>query len=966
MAIAPYYSGSSINPEKSALRDALSLSPVVNWLADSSNNNNDSIVDSQEACTSIDGLTVNGSTKVGPLLTMPQEACSAVDVLGKHYVPQRPIPTPNDVSDLNAYLARPALVARGVFSSTTLNTAAVGITMNQLYTYFPQLLTRTSGAFGMSFDLNFTITVSATPFAQGVLYGSFQYQQSSLDNPDTYLRGRHRWSAGQLPCVELDISAATTAKLHIPFLHSLNFLPRNSGITEAQRRGDLPYGLFTLTPKIPVSVAATAQFPSYQVMLHLTNVRFFHPSPLSLLHGQGGQILKGQQDEIQRAAGPYSGLAYLAAGGLRFVARNVPSLSSIATPAAWFLRATGGALSAFGFSRPLVTEVPQRIAQQAPHLFEFNTDVPSNSACLSLFASNNIPTDPAFASTDVDEMAIAGICSRYSIITALTLRPSDPVGTRIFLLPIRLPCLWFQEPPGGPLSYRQSRAPTTFVGNSNLATSFYPSNVMFVGTMFSYWRGSFKIRLHFGKTKMHAGRLVAAFTPTLPDNSNFGAPADNAAASDINSAITGLSMIIDLKDDNVFEFDVPWTNPADYACYSDVVGTFALWILDPLLCPSMVAQYVDYTVEIKSEDIEFARPSGPLYTAGVNSGGIILSNQSGQVLSNVCERTMGEAVQSLKSLIMLPNNVVYPPNPQILTVDVMPWYYTPNQPVYAPTTVVVSANSIGFSFGSLIASAYCWVKGSTEVHLYSVVPDLSITSQPNRKQVSTGGVLATCENVNTCNAPQFSASQPYDNIHARVPSHQIVQRVPSFCMNRYNWSLNNPTLARIVPLFRHYVVPWFWSVSTATLRIRPSSESRIYAYSAGDDAACGHYMGPPPLYMIKANSLAPFNEAYNNAWGPTMVPSLTIPPSNPIAPTAPAAAAVVSMVEFTPIQKAAQSTGSILDRLTPTPPAAEPVLSRTLSFAEMQEIAPHLDAIKVSVDEIKSSVANKQLIQKQK
>lgn len=809
------------------------------------------IRDSVTVCDPIDSLAIGGQDETTGVTSFVQEACEKVDVLGSNYRASGLGPNQPELQDLKEYFRRPRVVLSGTFATgTRTKVFTFDINRSTLFnTFFPGGLTRLLGVTGTRFKLVFTLQVAATPFHQGVMALNWQYATAN-NATDYYIRANNSGSATNLPHVRLDIAQDTMCQLEIPFIATQEWFDMTGTTPQT-------YGLVALNTILPVAVVPSTLPPTYKLLVHLENMELFGASPdgVASVTPQAGKQLKPMNQEFETDAYPFSSSLHAFSRSVKWLGKGIPMLSSIAGPASWFLDKASGAVRAFGWSKPLIQEPQKRIYKYEGAL-EYNVDVPSPAIMVAPMASNQLMVSPEFSASDVDEMSFAYIKSLYSQICIGQMAVADPTNTNLYVCRLSPSAMWFRVPAGAP--YGNVLAPLT---SGLTANSFLPSHLFYLASTFKQWKGGFKFRFTFAKTKMHGGRVMVTFNPYTSRGtiSNTIPPVSIAAAAAGSPQPFGYSAIFDLRDGNIFEFEVPYINGFPYMEFVDGYGSIAMTILDPLQAPSVVSNTIGFMVEVKAtDDFEFQMPRGPIYAVH-NRGTIKL--QSGRILSNISadssQMAIGEQLNSIKQLITIPkmsktSNTDFSVKETFL---VMPWYYTPNYPVLVPGVTEMLPESFGY--GGYFAQAYTWVRGGTDAHLLTSGPstdDFAVWSSTMYQARNDDSVMGSPLQGSNVNFPvAYTLSEP--SSHVRFPAYQKTYRVPSVTFNSTPWGGNLDDANRN-------------PVITSTMISTPISLGRIelvggvdgilttitLTRAAADDAMCGHYMGPPPLVLASANT----------------------------------------------------------------------------------------------------------------
>jgi hypothetical protein len=415
--------------------------------------------------------------------------------------------------------------------------------------------------------------------------------------------------------------------------------------------------------------------------------------------------------------------------------------------------------------------------QWTSNVGEHNVDVPSSTIVAGPFASNNLKIDPSFAGTDVDEMALPYVLSQWSQICTGRLTTSQAVNSTLYGAYVSPSAMWYREPTAAPYG----NIPPYKFGVSNATTgtnAFIPSSVFFWSQLFKEWRGGFEFRFTFAKTKLHGGRLMAAFIPrrTAVELTSVAPtttwPTINGPENDgTNVQPFAYSAIFDLRDGNTFTFDVPFVSDLPYLRFWDFLGSLTLTVIDPLQVTGTVANYVDFMVEVRAKpDYELAIPCGPAYPT--HPGGHIRL-QSGKMLStindNASQMAIGESVTSVKQLIMLPKLTEVSAPVGTTSALVMPWYY---QPVPTADRVAQTVPREAYGYGGIAASAYLYARGGTDVHLTPLATNniyMSVSQCPVDKNNVVTGIGSDPWNRSAVALPRVDNNS--SAVHARFPGY---------------------------------------------------------------------------------------------------------------------------------------------------------------------------------------------------
>lgn len=771
---------------------------------------------------------------------MLQEACEAVDVLGKHYVPSKSAMPQDKLQELKEYFRRPRVVSTGTipFGSRARH-ATVDVTSSTLFTtLFPFGSVRLMGVQGVRFKLVATLQVATTPFHQGVLALSWQYSVASGETIQ-FVRSKFSSTATNLPHVRLDMSTDTMVQLHIPFLNTVEYHEIFSPYFNV-------YGVLSLNSLLPTASFTGGVEPTYKILLHLEDLELIgtYPGALSVVNLQAGQKLSPIEKEQYDDAKPFSSALSAASKTMGFIAKGVPSLSSVAGPASWALESAAGATRSFGYSKPQ-SQDPVMRTQINPSISEHSVDLPSSTYLLGPLASNHLEVTPEFAGTDVDEMSLAFLTSQWGQTLVGTITTDNTTSTPVYGCQVTPAAMWFRRPavqPYGNFLPYLSNA-------SNTANSFLPTSLMYWSTFFKFWRGDIEFRFTFAKTKLHGGRVLVSYIPgtaAATNNTNISGPEISGGTPQP----FGHSAIFDLRDGNVFTFTAPYSSPFPYLRYGESTGSLVMSILDPLQATGVVANNISFMVEARGKsNFELANVVGPIYPAHAQGTPVF---QSGQILpttvGELSRTAIGEKIQSAKQLIMMPKNIVFTQaGNSTITYTPPPWFWQPTYPTDSPGPAPGSLVPESFGFGGNIATCYTFVRGSTDYHVYTDLNQLTqITAAPYSviNNDPTAPITTAQDLGPAMNKPRLYG---LNTVHFRLPAYQGMNRRISWDMNTTAWDPSSATKRSPA---------WPFRLSQPAIRVQNRQTGAVtinMSRAAGDDAMLGHYIGPCPLLLCSAN-----------------------------------------------------------------------------------------------------------------
>jgi hypothetical protein len=818
--------------------------------------------DNVEECAQLnDSMTGTINDSVG-VTGFANEACEAVSVLGDYHPSAYSLPQ-NDLQDIKAYFARPRLINRGVlpFGSLASLFSTPSVTFDRQNTtlrdIFPQWDQRLAGAYGIRFTLNFRLQANVTSFHQGVLAMNWQYLASNSDQTN-FLRGAFPFSCTNIPHVRMDLSELTMVELKIPFLHHTEFLPVNRPINAYSE----DYGSLCITPILPAVSVVGIEPPSFLLYAFLTDIELFgvrniNPTTIQI---QSGDILSREVKRSGVVSATLSNMGKIAS----FISRGVPSLSAIAGPAAWALDTASGVAKYFGYSKPMVNQVANRMIRSI-YGFESQVDVPMVGGVLGLQQSNTTTVSTNLGATDVDEMSLAYVTSQWSQVARGFVRTVDSHGDAVYAAPVSPGAMWFRSSSG---QVRNIRFPSTNFDIGDDGNSFYPTTLMYISSFFRLWRGSVKYRITFAKTKLHGGRYMITFQPYIQSQfeiNNYSGIIQGPESVGGLRQPYGNSMIMDLKDGNVFEFTAPYSLEVPYINFVSAMGGISIVCMESLQATATVTNTVPFIVEVcGGDDFQLADYAGPYFPT--NYGGIIM--QSGDLVSRSTSdpsaSTVGEKINSLKQLIMHPTpSQVGVGSNTTARYACAPWFVETSWLTLEPSSFQTpSAQNIRFdtSVGAALSKCYAFVKGGTDYHIYTNnnFTDVRAYQIANEFSASFPNVPNLFRRPFVSQTPKVQDGEDCA-VHVRAPSFQTVVRIPARAYDETFERAVAPAFAGILkPYLSHFVA---FQAENRTTSVRAA----IVYRSASDDAMMAHFMGPVPIFVPNVLSTQPL-DFQREAW----------------------------------------------------------------------------------------------------
>lgn len=680
----------------------------------------------------------------------------------------------NFIQDIKTFLGKPIVMDNGDFTGSDSVSSITDISYPSAFLQKVMILTKTYGYYGIRGTMVFRLVLNATRFDMGRYIMAFIYTGGVNVGSNTAaarMRDYHKntlTARTQLPHVEVDINCDTSAELRVPFVSAFNHTPiQNMGVY-----GDI--GVLHISPYVTVLNTATTPSVGYTVYAHMEDVELFGaamPQSISQQEGEGkGRVsnvlskLKAFTDSLQ----------------------NFPTLSSYAVPASWVLDISANAAKAVGWSKPILEDKTCRVIRDGAAGL-CNADTVDTSKMQALFASNQVGILPGFSGTDIDELAISNIATKFAYFDEFswdTEHVADSSRANFSVAPLVT----------SQISTRTVNGPTTVEDYTPL---------QFSAKFFKYWRGSIKYRFKFVKTEFHSGRLGFAFY--LNDTN-----AANTVVTTTNSHYVHRA-IVDIREHNEYTVTIPYMSNTPYKdninAYNNI-GTLHVYVVDPLRCPDTVPSSILILCEhAGGPDIEFAIPNNISMTPAVNVtpqsalrndcslGNETLGSSSGLVPTLInSEACIGERILSFRSLLKAYNTLVFTGTPtsskfyNILPFGAPMFYDFPTN--YYPSTTADLYTTFSaiflFSRGSTRFKITGCSASNTNPAIATMYHLANGTPIPVFAQINTTAVdLSTVTFTNRLSIPttvhmnaqngyvEFQVPQ-YNRVHSRINSDHIV------------------------------------------------------------------------------------------------------------------------------------------------------------------------------------------------
>lgn len=501
------------------------------------------------------GETVNDATKFlsdtvvreyepAPVMTLDNFLMRAPDVF------------PQD--DVKQFLGRPIEIDS--FSFTLAN--AAGDTLyshtlppNDMYNSVTALWSKKlAGFLGFRGTAVFRFVVAANRFVQGRIL--VHYLPGPSDSDWEKQHNRDLTTRTQQPRIEINVNRDTAAEIRFPYISpSTHYnIATFEGI----------WGRLFATCYSPL-IGSVGSI-NVGVYLHFEDVDLALPT---FVEPQSGNFR--ESESLGPISGPLNVFHKVAE-----VLKEVPSLTSIATPAAWFIDCARKTAQVFGLSVANNYDHFLRVTRYF-NPYSMNNDGQRMAVPMSHSARNCIDVLPGFAGNDLDEMSLRYFASRPAFVTNLTLSTADTQGSVIGAMLVY---------PGYFINAAVSRAlPLPLAG-----TAYTMPPVAFLSYLTSYWRGSLVYTFKLVKTEFHTGKIGIAFYPGI--------------SSTPTNAQSGWTMrqVVDIKDTDEFHVTVPYTALTPWKDYNSSIGQLVFYNVNPLNGPTSVSTTISVIVEVSGGD----------------------------------------------------------------------------------------------------------------------------------------------------------------------------------------------------------------------------------------------------------------------------------------------------------------------------------------------------------------------------
>lgn len=421
-------------------------------------------------------------------------------------------------------------------------------------------------------DLNIRLVVNATKFQMGRYVFKFVPTGGvggTCRNPWISMHRANIVAVSQLPGLEVELGVDTEATMTIPFRSCYQGIvyPNLSATSHFGSPGEVFF-----YPYSPVAAAAGPLTATYTLWGSLTNIKL-----LSLAVPQMGVM---EEEKKQNNLQSISESTSVSASSVAKAA--IPIITS--TMPAWASNVSRVALNTLGWSRPTNSAPVSRVSHREL-AYHANCDVADTSIPLSLTSGASVATRPDVSTTTIDEQSLSYLSARDAIFHDEEWNASRVAGDILTTLEVT-PSVYYKAYTDTATAYKQY----TPVGH--------------MSTLFSMWRGSLIFKIRFIKTCFHSGRISIFFQPS----DAYTAPTSYVGAQ--NDSVWLSRKIVDLASVSEVEFTVPFVFDNDWAWCSESIGKIYITVLDPLVAPATVTNYVRLLTSVRGgPDFSYSIPA---------------------------------------------------------------------------------------------------------------------------------------------------------------------------------------------------------------------------------------------------------------------------------------------------------------------------------------------------------------------
>jgi hypothetical protein len=741
--------------------------------------------------------------------------------------------TDNSLMDIKTYLAKPTVVGVGTMDYVTTPLFRQVVDMAWLKTIHAPMA-NLKYAYGIRFDLKFRVQLASSPFYAGLYRLCWQPMiGTDVVNPINFDRASTATTSTMLPGVDIDLTEQTEAILTVPFCYYQEYLMMQpDSLHETER---IPYGLVTFLPLLPAKgTAAGGPLPRYQIFMSLHNIQISGVTDAAVRTA----VAQSGLDACDKESRPISSSIASAAG-------TISTIASLGMKTAWGLRWAAKTAYSFGFSKPVGVE-PIRRVTLTNNTYLTNVDGPDISYNMGCFTDNHVAPCPGFAGSNTDEMTFDHILTKPCLISRGTIDTANVYGNVRYAMDLAPLSMYYQR-------NANTVIPKTFTNPvANTVGEFLVSPVFYLANVHSVYRGSFKITVHFAKTKFHYGRVALTFIPnatSVPSVTTFPIAVDSSPRVE--------TQICDLKVQNRCEFICPFVSSTPYLPIDQPYGTFYMRVMESIGGPTNVTPVIDFAVYVEClPGFELAGTTSPLCIPAPVLPTNILAQSGFQdsEKNDLSEIIVGERIRSVKQLI---NKACVVGTRVTANLHTYGGFVNMTPTTYTVVNQVITGYTVGpLDYTYLMLNMFAMHRGSVSYSFTPLTLNVRIVAMLRFSRL-WNPATASITRLNTTILSEVS-----NPLHVTLPYYGQYPGIPT------NYS-------NLLPKFLTPPV-----VDVVMTNGAGSSGNMLIYRKAGEDFQMGYFIGPPPMCMRPPSM--PLDVQIENLIGTTTNP---VTPFNPVPGT---------------------------------------------------------------------------------
>lgn len=510
----------------------------------------------------------------------------------------------------------------------------------------PMYLNKLDGFTSFRATAVFKLQLNSQPFQAGRLL------MMAVPMP-TFIAPRDKWlvthvsQAQSIHHVQIDISKQTEIELRIPFISPYNSYDLINGQYRWADLNIMVYSPLNQVEQVPLEVVLWAHFEEIELGAPTSGVakqqsgrvgsssvsqpKVGTPAPKeassTLVNLARDKEATGAIQKISMGARDAYGKAGKAFPALKPVTDLFSSLSSISSS---FLGGIFGSIPVLGkllgFSKPVLSHSGNTVIVRPTQYFA-NIDGNDHSLVLALDALNAVDVYPTLGGTDMSETSFTYLKKIPQYVGCFCFGKSDSYGKILYQA----------------LVYPRNFVPASYTltdqqESKRSITTYQPTVLNYITSIFNYWTGSLVYTIRFVKTDFHSGRVEVSFHPFVSE--------PNTDRMDYV-----YRLVIDLRDNSEVSFVIPFISPQPWKSLGwrnqpddltqatpwqqvgdSVTGCIAVRALTPLICSNaIVANRIECLVEVRAgDDFEVQAPVKNVFLP-FRMSGKVATQQSGRV-----------------------------------------------------------------------------------------------------------------------------------------------------------------------------------------------------------------------------------------------------------------------------------------------------------------------------------------------